>query len=140
MVHRHLTSSLVSVVSYLRPVLHGLTTTQKAKHFSLSNQLLHQFCPIEHYGWQFVIALDDSWFCFSTDHEHVELCPKEQSPKTLTYIIQGPKMMLTIAWNPLGFYLLETIPKDRTFNAEDYCDNNLAALLPPAGRSREKSL
>jgi hypothetical protein len=36
--------------------------------------------------------------------------------------------MVTIAWNPLGFTLVVALPKGRTFNAEYYRDNILAAL------------
>jgi hypothetical protein len=36
--------------------------------------------------------------------------------------------MVTIAWNPLGFPLIVTFPKGRTFNTEYYRDNILAAL------------
>jgi hypothetical protein len=36
--------------------------------------------------------------------------------------------MVTIAWNPLGFPLIVALPKTRTFNAEYYRDNILAAL------------
>jgi transposase len=36
--------------------------------------------------------------------------------------------MVTIAWNPLGFPLIVALPKGRTFNAEYYRDNILAAL------------
>jgi hypothetical protein len=34
----------------------------------------------------------------------------------------------TIAWNPFGFPLIVALPKRRTFNAEYYRDNILAAL------------
>jgi hypothetical protein len=34
----------------------------------------------------------------------------------------------TIGWNPLGFPLIVALPKGRTFNAEYYYDNILAAL------------
>jgi hypothetical protein len=36
--------------------------------------------------------------------------------------------MVTIAWNPLRFPLIVVLPKGRTFNAEYYRDNILAAL------------
>jgi hypothetical protein len=42
-------------------------------------------------------------------------------------------MMVTIAWNPLGFHLLDAFPKGNTFNDEDYRANILTELLPPAG-------
>jgi transposase len=39
-------------------------------------------------------------------------------------------MMVTIAWNPLGFLLFDSLPKGQTFGAEYYRDNILSALLP----------
>jgi hypothetical protein len=36
--------------------------------------------------------------------------------------------MVTITWNPLEFALIMALPKGRTFNAEYYRDNILAAL------------
>jgi hypothetical protein len=33
-----------------------------------------------------------------------------------------------MAWNPLGFHLIVALPKGRSFNAEYYRDNVLAAL------------
>jgi hypothetical protein len=43
-------------------------------------------------------------------------------------MIQDRKIMVAIAWNPLGFPLIMTLPKGRTFNAEYYRDNILASL------------
>jgi hypothetical protein len=47
--------------------------------------------------------------------------------------------MVTIAWNPLGFLLIVALPKWRTFNAEYYRDNILAALtqLQPENDGRK---
>jgi hypothetical protein len=39
-------------------------------------------------------------------------------------------MMVTIAWNPLGFHLLDALPKGNTFNAEYYPAIILTDLLP----------
>jgi transposase len=36
---------------------------------------------------------------------------------------------VTIAWNPLGFRLLDALPKGNTFNAEDYRVNILTEFL-----------
>jgi hypothetical protein len=45
----------------------------------------------------------------------------------------------TIAWNPLGILLIVALPKWRTFNAEYYRDNILAALaqLQPEDNGRK---
>jgi hypothetical protein len=40
-------------------------------------------------------------------------------------MIQDKKMIVTIAWNPLKFHLIESLPR-----AEYYHDNILAALIP----------
>jgi histone-lysine N-methyltransferase SETMAR len=39
-------------------------------------------------------------------------------------------MMMTIAWNTLGFHSLDTLPKGNTFNADYYRVNILTELLP----------
>jgi hypothetical protein len=38
--------------------------------------------------------------------------------------------MVTIAWNPMGFHLLDSLPKGRIFDAEYDRENILSALLP----------
>jgi histone-lysine N-methyltransferase SETMAR len=39
-------------------------------------------------------------------------------------------MMVTIAWNPLGFHLVDALPKGSTFDAQYYRVNILTELLP----------
>jgi hypothetical protein len=36
------------------------------------------------------------------------------------YTDQSPKFMLTVVWNPIGFHVLEALPKGRKFNAHYY--------------------
>jgi hypothetical protein len=43
-------------------------------------------------------------------------------------MIQDGKIMVIIAWNPLGLPLIVTFLKGRTFNAECYRNNILAVL------------
>jgi hypothetical protein len=52
----------------------------------------------------------------------------EIPPERTRHTIQNRKIMVTIAWNPLGFPLIVARTKGRTFNAEYYRDNILAAL------------
>jgi hypothetical protein len=52
----------------------------------------------------------------------------ETPPEWARHTIQDRKIMVTIAWNPMGFPLIVALPKGRTFNAEYYRDNILAAL------------
>jgi hypothetical protein len=113
-VYRHLTQSLGFVVKHLRWVPHSLTDDQKGERVALSKQLLRELCSIKRHGWQFIITLDESWFYLATDHEQIWLRSEEQPPERPRYTIQDPKMMLTIGWNPLGFHVLNSLPKGRT--------------------------
>jgi predicted N-acyltransferase len=54
-------------------------------------------------------------------------------------MIEDRKIMVTIAWNPVGFHLVEILPKGRIVNAEYYPDNILTELIPllPARGQRQ---
>jgi hypothetical protein len=52
----------------------------------------------------------------------------ETPPERARHTIQDRKIMVTTAWNPLGFPLIVALPKGRIFNVEYYRDNILAAL------------
>jgi hypothetical protein len=64
----------------------------------------------------------------ATDHEHIWLRPGETSPERARHTIQDRKIMVTIAWNPLGLPLIVALSKGGTFNTEYYRHNILSAL------------
>jgi hypothetical protein len=64
----------------------------------------------------------------ATDHAQIWLRPGGTLPQRARHAIQDRKIMVTIAWNPLGFPLIVALPKGRTLNAEYYRHNILAAL------------
>jgi hypothetical protein len=128
-IHRHLTCSLGFVVKHLHWVPHTLTVTQKVQRVTLSKQLLGELQAIKDQGWQFIMTLDESWFYFATSHELIWLQPGKAPPERPRHTIGDKKMMVTIAWNPLGFHLIEVLPKGMLFNAEYYRNNILAALI-----------
>jgi hypothetical protein len=63
----------------------------------LSIALLRQLRSTEHHGWQFIITLDESWFCLSTNHEQIWLRVEEQPPERPRSTNQDPKMIVPIA-------------------------------------------
>jgi histone-lysine N-methyltransferase SETMAR len=91
---------------------------------------LRQLPSIGPHGWQFIITLDESWFYLSTDHEQIWLRVEGHPPERPRHTIQEPKMIVTIAWNPLGFHLLDALPKGNTFNVKYYLVNLLTEFLP----------
>jgi hypothetical protein len=87
-----------------------LTDPQKPQRVTLSNQRLLELLSIKHHGWHFVITLDESWFYLSTDHEQIWLQADQEPPERAKHTIQDKKTMVTIAWNPLEFHLVEALP------------------------------
>jgi hypothetical protein len=78
-------------------------------------------------------------FYLSADNEQIRL-RVEEPPDRPRYTIQDPKMMVTIAWNPLGFHLLDEFPKGNTFNVEYYRVNIITELLPLRPQVDERRL
>jgi hypothetical protein len=105
-------------VKHFRWVPQGLTDTQKAQCLTLSKKLLRKLRSIKHQGWQFIITLDGSEFYLTTDYERVWLRPDQELPERRRHTIQDEKIIAKIAWSPLGFHLLDALPKGRTFDAE----------------------
>jgi hypothetical protein len=105
----------------------------------LPNKLQRKLRSIKDQGWQFSVTLDESWFCFITDYERIWLRPDQEPPEEPKRTIQDKKNMASIAWNPLGFHVLEALPKGRTFDADCYRDNSLTELVPrrPEGNGRK---
>jgi hypothetical protein len=64
----------------------------------------------------------------ATDYEQIWFRPGETLPERARHTIQDRTIMVTIAWNSLGFPLIVALPKERVFNAEYYRDNILATL------------
>jgi hypothetical protein len=139
-VYRHLRRSLGFVLKQLRSVPDTLTDTQTARRVTLSNQLLLELLSIKHHRWHFVITLDESWFYLSTHHQQIWLRADQELPERVKHRIQDKKIMVTIAWNPLGFHLVEALPKGRNFNAEYYGDHILAERIRFRSEAGERYL
>jgi hypothetical protein len=118
------------VVRHLSWVPHTVTPPQGTDPVTLSSGLLRQLGSIGHHGWQFIISLDASWPYLSTDHAQIWLRAERQPPERPRHTIQDSKMIVTIAWNPLGFHFLNALPKGNTFNAEYYRVNILTKVVP----------
>jgi hypothetical protein len=70
------------------------------------------------------------------------LRPEEEPLEIPGHPIQDPKMIVTIAWNQLGFHLLNAHSKGSSFTG-GYCRDNILAgfvALRPTGQERQLSL
>jgi hypothetical protein len=50
------------------------------------------------------------------------------------HTVQSPKFMLTVVWNPIGFYVLKAFPKGRKFNAQYHTNDILLQSQMGGGR------
>jgi hypothetical protein len=64
-----------------------------------------------------VVTIDDSWFYFTTDHDWIWLPEVTEAPKREGIIIQSRKIMVTIVWDPTGFYRIVALHKGMKFDA-----------------------
>jgi transposase len=55
---------------------------------------------------------------------------EKQPHEKPSHTIQDPTMMVTVAWNPLGFHLLDVLLNGSTFNTEYYRVHIPAEFLP----------
>jgi hypothetical protein len=67
--------------------------------------------------WHDIITLDESWIYLSSGHDLMWTAPGEIVVDRERHIIQSPKSMLTVVWNPIGFHVLKAPPKGRKYNA-----------------------
>jgi histone-lysine N-methyltransferase SETMAR len=85
--------------------------------------------------WHDIITLDESWFYFTTDHERIWLLEGTEAPEMEWITVQSRKMMMTIVWNPAGFYRIVALPKGMKFSA-DYYISHILDLLAEWRRSQ----
>jgi hypothetical protein len=45
------------------------------------------------------------------------------------YMIQSPKFILIIAWNPSGFHVVDVLPKEQKLNTEYYMSAILQSFV-----------
>jgi hypothetical protein len=74
------------------------------------------------------MTFDESWLYFRIDYGQVGLQPGEEVPEKERPTIRSGKMMLTIAWNPTGFHLVNVLSKECKFNATHFI-TEMSSLL-----------
>jgi hypothetical protein len=75
-------------------------------------------------AWPDIMTLGESWFYFATDYEWIWLPEGTEAPEREQIAIQSRKMMVTIIWNPRGFYQIVALSKGIQFNVY-YCISHI---------------
>jgi hypothetical protein len=78
--------------------------------------LFHKLCSIKHHSGEFIERFNESWVYLTTIASNRGFWLKKNLRKTSAYDSRS-KIMVRIRWNPLGFYLLNTLEKIVVFQA-----------------------
>jgi ABC-type uncharacterized transport system YnjBCD substrate-binding protein len=60
-------------------------------------------------AWDDIETFNESWSYFRASHDLIWLQPGEEVPERERATIQCEKMMLTVAWNPTGFHVINVL-------------------------------
>jgi histone-lysine N-methyltransferase SETMAR len=115
-------------VRNLRIVPHTLSPAQKVARVESAIQLKKILLSAKHRGWRYILTGDESWFYFTINYDHIWLPDGALTPTRPRHTINTPKRMLTIFWSPLGFPLVQLLPKGQHFNARYFCENILQEI------------
>jgi hypothetical protein len=70
--------------------------------------------------WHDIVTLDESWIYLFSKHDLMWTAPGEIVVDRERHTVQSLKFMLTVVWSPIGFHVLNALPKGHQFNAQYY--------------------
>ena len=126
-IHDHL-KKMGFIVKHLRYVPHILNSDQKMNRVKISKQLLDEIAEARDQSWRFFLTGDESWFFFIEDFDIQWVAPGEKPFTRSKRIISSPKRMLTVFWSPLGFRIIEMLPKGTRFNSKYFINEILSKI------------
>jgi hypothetical protein len=84
------------------------------------NRTLQIFSVQSTRHWHDIVTLDGSWIYLFSEHDLMWAAPGEIIVDRERHTVQSPKFMLTVMWNPIGFYVLKSLSKWHKFNPQYY--------------------
>jgi hypothetical protein len=106
------------VLRHLRLVPHTLSISHKATRIGMAIELKNVIESVKYRVWRYLLTGDESWFYFSIDHDNIWLQDGVPIPTRPKKTISSPKRMLTVFWSPLGFPVIQSLPKRVRFTGE----------------------
>jgi hypothetical protein len=137
-VWRHLHNACY-MVRNLHLVPHTLSAAQNAERVARATAMKQVLQSAKHRGWRYFLTGDESWFYFASDHDHMWLLEDAEVPTRPKRTIASPKRTLTVFGSPLGFAVVELLPKGAHFDAGYFSMKILAAIVErrPAGTTED---
>jgi hypothetical protein len=127
-VWRHLDSPGL-VVRNLRLVPCELSPSQGVERVGMAIELQQILQSAKHRRWWYFLTEDEFWLDYTIGHNHMWIPGGEEVLARPRRTIASPKRMLTVFWSPLGFSLVEIMPKGILFGFQYFCSNILSAVV-----------
>jgi hypothetical protein len=115
--HNILSKLLGFISRKCRFVPHALTDTLRAHRLAKSIELLQVLTQTEQTNWRFILTGDESLFFYYTVNSRIWLPPDAETPKVARRLINKPKIMVTVFWNPSGLYVNRFLEIGTSFNS-----------------------
>jgi hypothetical protein len=116
------------VVRNMHIVPHMLSLAQKADRVEAAIELKKVLCSGKHCDWRYILMGDELWFYFTTNPDYAWVPGRAVTATRPRQIISSSKRMLTVFWSPLGFPLVQILPKGHHFHAEYLCNHRLHGI------------
>jgi hypothetical protein len=116
-------------VRNLRLVPHELSPSQKAKRVEMAIKLQQVLQSAKHCAWPYFLTGDESWLCYTTNHDHMWIPDGKVMPTQRRRTIASPERTLAVFWSQLGFSLVEILPKGIHYESQYFCSNVLSAIV-----------
>ena len=127
-VHRYLTQYIGLVYKLCYWVPHNLSDSQKVDRQYQSFELKELLEKCKHNSFRNILTGDQSWFTLTYSANGMWLEPDEYPYKYAKDTIGSKKVMLTVIWNPFGFYIIDFLPEGRSFDSSYFIENILIPL------------
>jgi hypothetical protein len=82
-----------------------LTAKQNEDRFWQSCELLEVLQTAKELRWRFILTGDESWFFYYNPKRSLWLPPDVNAPQVARELINTPKVMVTLFWNPWGVHV-----------------------------------
>jgi hypothetical protein len=100
-----------------RFIPHALTDTLRADRLAKSIELLQILTRAEQTNWRFILTGDESWFFYYPANSGIWLPPDAETPEVARQLINTPKIMVTVFWNPTGLSVNRLLENSTSFNS-----------------------
>jgi hypothetical protein len=109
-------------------VRQALPEGERREHVEKSTALLSVLAKAKTKAWQFVITGDEAWFFYDMPHSKIWVPPDADAPEVAKRLINTPKTIMTIFWNPSGIHFLAALLEKALFDAEYFLDYEMIQI------------